>query len=171
MLVDVRRPPDGPLCCGNTAYRWAGRVSGLFTAHSLLSKACDAVIDTIGPVCASDRAGVSMLPYHPRPEEAGRNAVKQHVVTSKAASERVNHEGVFLRVIAPLEEARVYCSDIPGRLTGVQIEKPPHLHTRESCPRHQRSGIESRQRDQGPTALSQEEPGRLHSIQHPVAAC
>ena len=61
-----------------------------------------------------------MLPYHPRPEEAGRNAAKQHVVTSKAASERGNLEGVFLRVIA---------------------------------------------------AMSQEEPARLHSVQHPVAAC
>ncbi len=49
--------------------------------------------------------------------------VTQGVVTSEVAeSEQVNDEGVFLRVVAPLDEARGYCLDIPGHLTSVQID-------------------------------------------------
>ena len=58
------------------------------------------------------------------------SAVTQHVVTPEVAdSERVNDQGEFLRVIAPLDEARGYCLDIPGHMAGVQIESPLHVHT------------------------------------------
>ena len=54
----------------------------------------------------------------------------QDVVKSEVTkSEQVNEEGVFLRVIAPLDEARGYCLDIPGHRTSVQIESPLHVHT------------------------------------------
>ncbi len=57
-------------------------------------------------------------------------AVTQDVVTPEVAeSEQVNDQGEFLRVIAPLDEARGYCLDIPGHMAGVQIESPLHVHT------------------------------------------
>ena len=57
-------------------------------------------------------------------------AVTQDVVTPEVAkSEQVDDEGSFLRVIAPLDEARGYCLDIPGHRTSVQIESPLHVHT------------------------------------------
>ena len=59
-----------------------------------------------------------------------RPAVTQDVVTPEVAeSEQVNDQGEFLRVIAPLDEARGYCLDIPGHMAGVKIESPLHVHT------------------------------------------
>ncbi|MCH8206695.1 MAG: ricin-type beta-trefoil lectin domain protein [Chloroflexi bacterium] len=46
-----------------------------------------------------------------------------------AESEQVSEQGVFLRVIAPLDEARGYCLDIPGHMSGVRIESPLQMHT------------------------------------------
>ncbi len=64
------------------------------------------------------------------PDESASPAVAQDVVTSEVAeSEQVNDEGEFLRVIAPLDEARGYCLDIPGHLGCVQEESPLHVHT------------------------------------------
>ena len=63
------------------------------------------------------------------------SAVTQEVVTPDvstpevAESEKVNDQGVFLRVIAPLDEARGYCLDIPGHMASVQLESPLHMHT------------------------------------------
>ncbi len=55
---------------------------------------------------------------------------QQDVITSEGAeSQRVNDEGVFLRVIAPLDESRGYCLDIPGHLSSVQIDSPLQVHT------------------------------------------
>ena len=52
------------------------------------------------------------------------------VVTSDVSeSEPVNEQGVFLRLIAPLDEARGYCLDIPGHMSGVRIESQLHVHT------------------------------------------
>ena len=63
-------------------------------------------------------------------DESTSPAVTQNVVTSEVAeSEQVNDEGVFLRVTAPLDEARGYCLDIPGHITSVRIESPLHMHT------------------------------------------
>ena len=54
----------------------------------------------------------------------------QVVVASEVAEpEQVNDQGVFLRVIAPLDEARGYCLDIPGHMSGVRLESPLHVHT------------------------------------------
>ena len=62
--------------------------------------------------------------------ESTSPVVTQDVVTSDVAeSERVNDEGVFLRVIAPLDEPRGYCLDIPGHLSSVQIDSPLQVHT------------------------------------------
>jgi len=44
-------------------------------------------------------------------------------------SEQVKDQSVFLRVIAPLDEARGYCLDIPGHMAGAQLESPLHVHT------------------------------------------
>ena len=63
-------------------------------------------------------------------DEPTSPAVPQDVVTPDAAeSEQVNYQGEFLRVIAPLDEARGYCLDIPGHMAGVQIESPLQVHT------------------------------------------
>ncbi len=57
-------------------------------------------------------------------------SVTQGVVTSDVAeSQQVSDEGVFLRVIAPLDETRGYCLDIPGHLSSVQIDSPLQVHT------------------------------------------
>ena len=63
-------------------------------------------------------------------DESTSPLVTQDVVTSEVAeSDQVNDEGVFLRVIAPLDEARGYCLDIPGHLSSVQIDSPLQVHT------------------------------------------
>ena len=63
-------------------------------------------------------------------DESTSPAVAQDVVTiGVAESEQANDQGVFLRVIAPLDEARGYCLDIPGHITSVQLESPLHVHT------------------------------------------
>ena len=63
-------------------------------------------------------------------DESASPAATQNVVTSEVGeSEQVNDQDEFLRVIAPLDEARGYCLDIPGHMWGVQIESPLHVHT------------------------------------------
>ena len=63
-------------------------------------------------------------------DESTSRVVTQDVVTSQVAeSEQVSDDGVFLRVIAPLDEARGYCLDIPGHLASVQLDSPLHAHT------------------------------------------
>ena len=63
-------------------------------------------------------------------DEALRRAVMQDVVSPGVAeSGQVNDQGVFLRVIAPLDEARGSCLDIPGHMAGVRIESPLQVHT------------------------------------------
>ncbi len=63
----------------------------------------------------------------------GRSAspvIRQDVVASEVAeSQPVSDEGVFLRVIAPLDETRGYCLDIPGHLSSVRIDSPLQVHT------------------------------------------
>ena len=59
-------------------------------------------------------------------DESTSPPVTQDVVTSEVA-DRV--DGVFLRVIAPLDEARGYCLDIPGHMAGVRLERPLQAHT------------------------------------------
>ncbi len=44
-------------------------------------------------------------------------------------SEQVIDQGEFLRVIAPLDEVRGYCLDIPGHMAGVRTESPLQAHT------------------------------------------
>ena len=62
--------------------------------------------------------------------ESTSPAFTQDVVTSEVTeSEPMDDESVFLRVIAPLDEARGYCLDIPGHMASVQIESPLHVHT------------------------------------------
>ena len=63
-------------------------------------------------------------------DESKSPAVTQDVVTSEVAeAEQVTDEGVFLRVTAPLDEARGYCLDIPGHLASVRLESPLQAHT------------------------------------------
>ena len=63
--------------------------------------------------------------------ESTSPGVTQDVVTSEVAeSAQVNDEGVFVRVVAPLDEARGYCLDIPGHMTSVRLESPLHVHTK-----------------------------------------
>ena len=63
-------------------------------------------------------------------DESKSPAVTQDVVTSEVAEpEQVTDEGVFLRVTAPLDEARGYCLDIPGHLASVRLESPLQAHT------------------------------------------
>ena len=44
-------------------------------------------------------------------------------------AETTKDGGVFLRVIAPLDEARGYCLDIPGHMAGVRLDLPLQAHT------------------------------------------
>ena len=69
--------------------------------------------------CASSNEGGSASPV-----------ATPNVVTHEVAElQQVSDEGVFLRVIAPLDEIRGYCLDIPGHLSSVQIESPLQVHT------------------------------------------
>ena len=52
------------------------------------------------------------------------SAIAQEVVTPV-----VQVNGVFLRVIAPLDESRGYCLDIPGHMAGVRLDSPLQVHT------------------------------------------
>ena len=57
-------------------------------------------------------------------------AAARDVVTSDVAeTEQGDDQGLFLRVIAPLDEARGYCLDIPGHLASVRLESPLQVHT------------------------------------------
>ena len=63
-------------------------------------------------------------------DESTSPVATQDVVASQVAeSEQVNEKGVFLRVIAPLDETRGYCLDIPGHLASVRIDSPLQAHT------------------------------------------
>jgi hypothetical protein len=63
-------------------------------------------------------------------DESTSPPVTQDVAAPAVAeSEQGNDQGVFLRVIAPLDEARGYCLDIPGHLSGVRLESPMQAHT------------------------------------------
>ena len=63
-------------------------------------------------------------------DESTNPTITQDIVTSEVAeSEQVNEQGVFLRVIAPLDEERGYCLDIPGHMSGVRVESPLQAHT------------------------------------------
>ncbi len=46
-----------------------------------------------------------------------------------AESEQASDQGLVLSSIAPLDEARGYCLDIPGHMAGVEIQSPLHVHT------------------------------------------
>jgi len=43
--------------------------------------------------------------------------------------ESVTYRDVFLSVVAPLDEARGYCLDIPGHSVGVRVDSPLQAHT------------------------------------------
>ena len=63
-------------------------------------------------------------------DESTSPAFTPNVVTSEVVeSEQMTDDGVFLRVTAPLDEARGYCLDIPGHLTSVRVESPLQAHT------------------------------------------
>ena len=62
-------------------------------------------------------------------EQTGLAVTQDAVTPEPAESNQVSHQGEFLRVIAPLDEARGYCLDIPGHMAGVQLESPLHVHT------------------------------------------
>ena len=76
-------------------------------------------VSVLVAACSNSNGGESTSP-----------AATQDVVEAEVAeSEQVNDEGVFLRIIAPLDEARGYCLDIPGHLAGVRLDSPLHVHT------------------------------------------
>ena len=63
-------------------------------------------------------------------QESESPAVAQDVLGTEATeSEQVNEQSLFLRLIAPLDEARGYCLDIPGHMSSVRLESPLQAHT------------------------------------------
>lgn len=63
-------------------------------------------------------------------DESPSPAVVQEIITSEVPTpEQTSKDDVFLRVIAPLDEERGYCLDIPGHLSGVRLESPLQAHT------------------------------------------
>ena len=63
-------------------------------------------------------------------DEEPADSAPQPPVTSEAVEPTsASDAGVFLRVVAPLDEERGYCIDIPGHLSGVQLDSPLHAHT------------------------------------------
>ena len=62
-------------------------------------------------------------------ESTSPTVIQDMVLPEVAEAKQVNDRGEFLRVIAPLDEERGYCLDIPGHMAGVQLESPLHVHT------------------------------------------
>ena len=63
-------------------------------------------------------------------EQSASPTARQELVTPVVANdEQVDDEGLFLRIIAPLDEARGYWLDIPGHLASVQLNRPLQAHT------------------------------------------
>ena len=76
-------------------------------------------VSVLAAACTNSNNGGSASPL-----------VTQDVVASEVAEPQpLNDKAVFLRVIAPLDEARGYCLDIPGHLSSVQIDSPLQVHT------------------------------------------
>ena len=66
----------------------------------------------------------------PSVDQPASPVVTQQIVPTEAAEpEQVDDQGVFLRVIASLDEERGYCLDIPGHLSGVRLGSPLQAHT------------------------------------------
>ncbi len=87
--------------------------------HVVVTLIATLAVPVLVAACANSNDGGSTSP-----------SVTQGVVTSDVPeSQQVSDEGVFLRVIAPLDETRGYCLDIPGHLSSVQIESPLQVHT------------------------------------------
>ena len=68
----------------------------------------------------------------PSVDQPASPVVTQQIVPMKVAEpEPVDHQGVFLRIIGPLDEERVCCLDIPGHHSGMRLETPMQALTRK----------------------------------------
>ena len=93
--------------------------SSLLFKHLIATLSTTRAVSVLVAACTSSNDDESTSP-----------AATQEIVSSEVAeSEQVNDQGVFLRAIAPLDESRGYCLDIPGHMAGVQIDSPLHVHT------------------------------------------
>ena len=88
-------------------------------AALLTMAACSGAVDTSTPL-PTNTPGAASTPT---------SNISATVEAAAEATTNAGDQGVFLRVIAPLDEARGYCLDIPGHMAGVQIESPLQVHT------------------------------------------
>ena len=66
----------------------------------------------------------------PSVDQPASPVVTQQIVPMEVAEpEPVDDQGVFLRIIGPLDEERGYRLDIPGHLSGMRLETPMQAHT------------------------------------------
>ena len=100
----------------------------LFLIFCLALTACgDTAEPTPKPPFAQARTDTPEPAESPAPTMA---PLIQNVATPPVAkSEQVIDQGEFLRAIAPLDEERGYCLDIPGHMAGVRIDIPLQVHT------------------------------------------
>ncbi len=87
--------------------------------HLVATLSIALAVSVLVAACADSNDGESASPV----------ATQEAVTPEVTESEQVTDEGLFLRVIAPLDEARGYCLDIPGHMAGVQLRSPLHVHT------------------------------------------
>ena len=68
----------------------------------------------------------------PSVDQPASLVVTQQIVPMEVAEpDPVDHQGVFLRIIGPLDEERGYCLDIPGHRSGMRLETPMQALTRK----------------------------------------
>ena len=110
----VVRPPEETEC------RLLGSHLNTMFKHLVATLSTTLAVSVLVAACTDSKVDETTSPA------TSQDAVAREVVESGQVSDE---GGVFLRIVAPLDEARGYCLYIPGHISSVQIESPLQVHT------------------------------------------